>query len=82
MGGIDGPREGGLFMQWPRRQQHLCGYQALKDISPSFSPRHPHPTPTGNVAWMQCWWPGELKHRAALMGGQVYFCYDNSPQEL
>ncbi|KAM9057233.1 3 beta-hydroxysteroid dehydrogenase type 7 isoform 2-T2 [Megaptera novaeangliae] len=33
----------------------------------------------GNVAWMHVLVARELEHRAALMGGQVYFCYDNSP---
>ncbi|XP_057385045.1 3 beta-hydroxysteroid dehydrogenase type 7 isoform X4 [Balaenoptera acutorostrata] len=32
-----------------------------------------------NVAWMHVLVARELEHRAALMGGQVYFCYDNSP---
>ncbi|XP_055154826.1 3 beta-hydroxysteroid dehydrogenase type 7 isoform X4 [Symphalangus syndactylus] len=33
----------------------------------------------GNVAWMHVLAARELEQRAALMGGQVYFCYDGSP---
>ncbi|OBS63463.1 hypothetical protein A6R68_08017 [Neotoma lepida] len=33
----------------------------------------------GNVAWMHVLVARELEQRAALMGGQVYFCYDKSP---
>ncbi|EDM17234.1 hydroxy-delta-5-steroid dehydrogenase, 3 beta- and steroid delta-isomerase 7, isoform CRA_d [Rattus norvegicus] len=33
----------------------------------------------GNVAWMHILVARELEQRAALMGGQVYFCYDKSP---
>ncbi|XP_011376919.2 3 beta-hydroxysteroid dehydrogenase type 7 isoform X2 [Pteropus vampyrus] len=33
----------------------------------------------GNVAWMHVLVARELEQRAALMGGQVYFCYDESP---
>ncbi|XP_077763503.1 3 beta-hydroxysteroid dehydrogenase type 7 isoform X2 [Canis aureus] len=33
----------------------------------------------GNVAWMHVLVARELQQRAALMGGQVYFCYDQSP---
>ncbi|XP_032183220.1 3 beta-hydroxysteroid dehydrogenase type 7 isoform X2 [Mustela erminea] len=33
----------------------------------------------GNVAWMHVLVARELEQRAALMGGQVYFCYDDSP---
>nr|KAF6283714.1 hydroxy-delta-5-steroid dehydrogenase, 3 beta- and steroid delta-isomerase 7 [Pipistrellus kuhlii] len=33
----------------------------------------------GNVAWMHVLVARELQERAALMGGQVYFCYDKSP---
>ncbi|XP_011741737.2 3 beta-hydroxysteroid dehydrogenase type 7 isoform X2 [Macaca nemestrina] len=33
----------------------------------------------GNVAWMHVLAARELERRAALMGGQVYFCYDGSP---
>ncbi|XP_040319054.1 3 beta-hydroxysteroid dehydrogenase type 7 isoform X5 [Herpailurus yagouaroundi] len=33
----------------------------------------------GNVAWMHVLVAQELEQRAALMGGQVYFCYDESP---
>ncbi|CAO2583431.1 3 beta-hydroxysteroid dehydrogenase type 7 [Lemmus lemmus] len=33
----------------------------------------------GNVAWMHVLVARELERRAALMGGQVYFCYDKSP---
>lgn len=33
----------------------------------------------GNVAWMHLLVARELEQRAALMGGQVYFCYDKSP---
>ncbi|XP_036268711.1 3 beta-hydroxysteroid dehydrogenase type 7 isoform X2 [Pipistrellus kuhlii] len=41
---------------------------------------HVHPFPlAGNVAWMHVLVARELQERAALMGGQVYFCYDKSP---
>nr|XP_036875488.1 3 beta-hydroxysteroid dehydrogenase type 7 isoform X3 [Manis javanica] len=33
----------------------------------------------GNVAWMHVLVARELEQRAAIMGGQVYFCYDKSP---
>lgn len=33
----------------------------------------------GNVAWMHVLVARELEQRAALVGGQVYFCYDKSP---
>ncbi|XP_044515562.1 3 beta-hydroxysteroid dehydrogenase type 7 isoform X2 [Gracilinanus agilis] len=33
----------------------------------------------GNVAWMHVLAARELASRATTMGGQVYFCYDNSP---
>ncbi|XP_059548206.1 3 beta-hydroxysteroid dehydrogenase type 7 isoform X4 [Myotis daubentonii] len=33
----------------------------------------------GNVAWMHVLVARELQQRPALMGGQVYFCYDKSP---
>lgn len=33
----------------------------------------------GNVAWMHVLAARELERRAAVMGGQVYFCYDESP---
>ncbi|XP_030880173.1 3 beta-hydroxysteroid dehydrogenase type 7 isoform X3 [Leptonychotes weddellii] len=33
----------------------------------------------GNVAWMHVLVARELERRAALVGGQVYFCYDESP---
>ncbi|XP_047389063.1 3 beta-hydroxysteroid dehydrogenase type 7 isoform X3 [Sciurus carolinensis] len=33
----------------------------------------------GNVAWMHVLVARELEQRAALLGGQVYFCYDKSP---
>ncbi|XP_011230045.1 3 beta-hydroxysteroid dehydrogenase type 7 isoform X2 [Ailuropoda melanoleuca] len=33
----------------------------------------------GNVAWMHVLVARELQRRAALLGGQVYFCYDESP---
>ncbi|XP_055993662.1 3 beta-hydroxysteroid dehydrogenase type 7 [Sorex fumeus] len=33
----------------------------------------------GNVAWMHVLAARELAQRPALMGGQVYFCYDKSP---
>ncbi|XP_027804222.1 3 beta-hydroxysteroid dehydrogenase type 7 isoform X4 [Marmota monax] len=33
----------------------------------------------GNVAWMHVLVARELEQRAALIGGQVYFCYDKSP---
>ncbi|XP_007498578.1 3 beta-hydroxysteroid dehydrogenase type 7 isoform X2 [Monodelphis domestica] len=33
----------------------------------------------GNVAWMHVLAARELGSRATTMGGQVYFCYDNSP---
>nr|KAF6489666.1 hydroxy-delta-5-steroid dehydrogenase, 3 beta- and steroid delta-isomerase 7 [Molossus molossus] len=33
----------------------------------------------GNVAWMHVLVARELEQRAAVMGGQVYFCYDKSP---
>ncbi|XP_076997302.1 3 beta-hydroxysteroid dehydrogenase type 7 isoform X2 [Tamandua tetradactyla] len=33
----------------------------------------------GNVAWMHVLVARELEQRAAVMGGQVYFCYDQSP---
>ncbi|XP_039103742.1 3 beta-hydroxysteroid dehydrogenase type 7 isoform X2 [Hyaena hyaena] len=33
----------------------------------------------GNVAWMHVLVAQELEQRAALVGGQVYFCYDESP---
>ena len=39
----------------------------------------PLPSPAGNVAWMHVLVARELEQRAALMGGQVYFCYDKSP---
>lgn len=33
-------------MQWPRRQQHLCGYQGTQGHIPLIlSSRHPHPHP-------------------------------------
>lgn len=71
---------GGLFTHWPRRQQHLCGCQGTQGhIPPHSLLGTPTPTPTGNVAWMHVLVARELEHRAALMGGQVYFCYDNSP---
>lgn len=37
------------------------------------------PAPAGNVAWMHVLVARELEQRAVLMGGQVYFCYDQSP---
>ncbi|KAF6124787.1 hydroxy-delta-5-steroid dehydrogenase, 3 beta- and steroid delta-isomerase 7 [Phyllostomus discolor] len=39
----------------------------------------PLPSSAGNVAWMHVLVARELEQRAALMGGQVYFCYDKSP---
>ncbi|XP_062956173.1 3 beta-hydroxysteroid dehydrogenase type 7 isoform X3 [Cynocephalus volans] len=33
----------------------------------------------GNVAWMHVLVAREMEQRAALIGGQVYFCYDASP---
>ncbi|XP_012587311.1 PREDICTED: 3 beta-hydroxysteroid dehydrogenase type 7 isoform X1 [Condylura cristata] len=33
----------------------------------------------GNVAWMHVLAARELRQQAALLGGQVYFCYDQSP---
>ncbi|XP_015346814.1 3 beta-hydroxysteroid dehydrogenase type 7 isoform X4 [Marmota marmota marmota] len=33
----------------------------------------------GNVAWMHVLVARELEQQAALIGGQVYFCYDKSP---
>ncbi|XP_023414733.1 3 beta-hydroxysteroid dehydrogenase type 7 isoform X2 [Loxodonta africana] len=33
----------------------------------------------GNVAWMHVLVARELEQREKLMGGQVYFCYDESP---
>ncbi|KAM6155890.1 3 beta-hydroxysteroid dehydrogenase type 7 [Rhynchocyon petersi] len=33
----------------------------------------------GNVAWMHVLVARELEQREELMGGQVYFCYDDSP---
>ncbi|XP_074063144.1 3 beta-hydroxysteroid dehydrogenase type 7 isoform X2 [Macrotis lagotis] len=33
----------------------------------------------GNVAWMHVLAARELGSRATIMGGQVYFCYDDSP---
>lgn len=55
--------------------------RAFKDISApgSLLGTPSPPLPTGNVAWMHVLVARELQHRAALMGGQVYFCYDNSP---
>lgn len=49
------------------------GSRALGTTSASLPP------PAGNVAWMHVLAARELEQRAALMGGQVYFCYDDSP---
>ncbi|XP_037066138.1 3 beta-hydroxysteroid dehydrogenase type 7 isoform X3 [Peromyscus leucopus] len=66
-----GLRFGGrLFRAIPASVEHGRVYVAAH-LPPSLL--------AGNVAWMHVLVARELEQRAALMGGQVYFCYDKSP---
>lgn len=80
VGGIDADPRGWLVHAVA---QETAASMWLSGHSRTYPPHSlfgtPTPTPTGNVAWMHVLVARELEHRAALMGGQVYFCYDNSP---
>lgn len=69
-----GPWRGNLDQTVERRGQNLHGPKR----GWSKAGLSPHP-PVGNVAWMHLLVARELEQRAALMGGQVYYCYDKSP---
>ncbi|XP_036081276.1 3 beta-hydroxysteroid dehydrogenase type 7 isoform X3 [Rousettus aegyptiacus] len=70
-----GLRLGGrLFRAIPTSVEHGRVY-----VGPLRACPPPIPPLAGNVAWMHVLVARELEQRAALMGGQVYFCYDKSP---
>lgn len=61
-----------MRMGWPGRAASTVA-RALRGTATSLPPL------AGNVAWMHVLVARELEQRPALLGGQVYFCYDKSP---
>lgn len=56
-----------------RKKLHSAWSKRCLGACPPLSPL------VGNVAWMHVLVARELQQQAALLGGQVYFCYDSSP---
>ncbi|XP_074137463.1 3 beta-hydroxysteroid dehydrogenase type 7 [Sminthopsis crassicaudata] len=64
-----------LMLNFYQKAQSTGGW-LLRAISPSVEHGRVY---AGNVAWMHLLAARELGSRASTMGGQVYFCYDDSP---
>lgn len=69
------------LVMWARMRHGPAQTRAAPPWVPGHSGPHrpPFPPPAGNVAWMHVLVARELQRQTALLGGQVYFCYDESP---
>ncbi|XP_075034978.1 3 beta-hydroxysteroid dehydrogenase type 7 isoform X2 [Mixophyes fleayi] len=68
--------EGHQLMKQFYRQGLRTGRRLFRAISPSTEHGRVY---VGNVAWMHLLAARQLQDSPSTLGGQVYFCYDNSP---